>query len=335
MAYEKSFGRIATTSRWAGGMNLKRLLEQWGPQFRNVELVSLQVGVWQVRSEQGVFVLKRRSNRSRVWAEYDLMNWLIENNQPVSPLMYTSKEVPWAEYEGAFYVLYPYHEGTPGNKLGSYDQNFALSGGGALASLHRDLANYQNTQEFPNFDLFQEVATFAWPNVQAYLSPAFRNRVQDIEQGISRNLLNPYESLPRQLIHRDFHPGNLIFQDGKVVGVLDFDRVRLGIRIFDLCYLSTAVLAQDFSDPQGRNNWPLFVQDLVKGYSDVQPLTHTEAISFLYIIYLIQLLFIAYQLDAGNTELADLNTAMLLWINEQHEFLETLIVKTFKGQGDD
>lgn len=331
MAYEEPFGRVAKTLRWTGGMKLKHLLEQWGPELGDAKVVPLQVGVWQVLSSAGMFILKRRSNRSRVWAECDLINWLIRHEQPVSPLLYTTKEIPWAEHEGAFYVLYPYLQGTPGDELGQYDEDFALRAGAALAYLHRDLGNYETTEEFPNFDLFQEVASFAWPTVQGYLGQNFRNRLQDLEQGISRNLINPYEVLPRQLIHRDFHPGNLIFQRGELVGILDFDRVRVSIRLFDLCYLATSVLSQDFADPQGRENWSSFVQALINGYGSVQPLTKIEGVSFLYIVYLIQLLFIAYQLDEGNTELADLNVAMLLWINDQHEFLEPLIVKTIAG----
>lgn len=310
---------------------MKHLLEQWGPEFKKGEIVPLQTGVWRVRLEQGMFILKRRSNRSRVWAEYDLINWLIDHNQPVSPLLYTTEKIPWAEYQGAFYVLYPYHKGTPGNQLDNYSEDVLLAAGRALGNLHQDLANYTATEEFPSFDLFQEVATFAWPTVQAYLGRGFRNRLQDIEQGISHNLINPYDSLSRQLIHRDFHPGNLIYQDEKVVGIIDFDRIRIGIRIFDLCYLATAILSQKFEDPQGREIWPDMVQSLIRGYTSIQTLSNTEAISFLYIIYLIQLMFIAYQLDAGNTKSADLNIAMLLWINDQHDFLEPLIVKAITG----
>ena len=307
---------------------MKHLLEQWGQELRDAEVTPLRTGVWQISVAGEVFILKRRSNRSRVWAEYDLINWLIVHEQPVSPLLYTTKEVPWAEYDGSFYILYPYLQGTPGDELNHYDQSFAWTVGAALACLHQNLASYGATEEFPGFDVFQEVASFAWPTVQGYLGPSFRHRLQDLEQGISRNLINPYEALPRQLIHRDFHPGNLIFSDGSLVGILDFDRVRVGIRLYDLCYLATAVLSQDFEDLKGRDSWFIFVQSLIEGYGSVQPLTQTEGVSFLYVVYLTQFLFIAYQLDAGNTALADLNIAMLLWINDQHEFLEPLIIKT-------
>ena len=140
------------------------------------------------------------------------------------------------------------------------------------------------------------------------------------------------EALPRQLIHRDFHPGNLIFVQGQLGGILDFDRVRIGIRLFDLCYLSTAVLSSGFSDPRKREDWVDFVQALLEAYGTVQPLEKTEGHAFLYIIYLIQLLFTAYHLDNGNSTLADLNLAMLFWIYDQHDYLRPRLEKSAAGQ---
>lgn len=43
-----------------------------------------------------------------------------------------------------------------------------------------------------------------------------------------------FESLPRQLTHGDWHPGNLLFREGAIVGVLDFDSPRLAPRVTDI-----------------------------------------------------------------------------------------------------
>lgn len=306
---------------------MRNLLEHWGPEFGEAEVAPLVDGVWRCQLGSETFILKHRTNRTRVWEEYDLLKWLVDNGQPASLLLCTEEGVPWAEFEGAIYVLYPYLEGTPGNQLAPFSESQAEEMGSALARLHGALAAYGASEAFPSFDLFHEVAGYAWPTVQGYSTMKFHHRLHDLEQAISRQLVNPYEALPRQLIHRDFHPGNLIFGHGQLAGILDFDRVRMGIRLFDLCYLSTAVLSDGFSDPKGRKDWSGFVQALINGYKSVQPLQKTEAYAFLYIIYLIQFLFVAYHLDAGNTDLADLNIAMLLWINDQHDYLESLIEK--------
>lgn len=307
---------------------MNNLLEQWGSKFASAEAHALVDGVWRLELGDDAYILKRRADRTRAWEEYDLLKWLREHAQPISLLLCTTEGIPWAEYQGSFYVLYPYLHGIPGNELDLLDQPLAMEVGSALARLHQALATYGASAEFPGFGLFQEVSSYAWPTVQGYSSMKFHDRLQGLGQAISTQLVNPYEALPRQLIHRDFHPGNLVFTDGQLGGILDFDRVRIGIRLFDLCYLSTAVLSDGFSDPKKREGWLSFVQDLIRGYGTVEPLQKTEGHVFLYIIYLIQLLFIAYHLDEGNTKLADLNLGILLWIYEQHDYLEPLIEKT-------
>ncbi len=311
---------------------MKNVLEQWGSHFTAAqlaaaELESLGDGVWRFELDNTTYVLKRRTNRTRVAEEYDLLKWLNESAQPVSLLLRTKEGVPWAEYQGLFYVLYPYVEGVPGDELNFFEVPYARVVGSTLASLHQALASYETSELFPGFDLFHEVSSYAWPSVQGYSAEKFQHRLHDLGHAIGEQLVNPYQTLPRQLIHRDFHPANLVFREEQLVGILDFDRVRIGIRLFDLCYLSTAVLSSNFADPKKRQSWGGFVQNLLAGYGSVQPLEKTEGHVFLYVVYLIQFLFAAHHLDAGNKDLADLNIAMLLWINDQHDYLESLIDK--------
>ncbi|NLL47055.1 MAG: phosphotransferase [Firmicutes bacterium] len=306
---------------------MKNLLEKWGSQFGAADARPLVDGVWRCTLGDDTYILKRRSNRTRALEEYDLLRWLSDHDQPVSLLLRTEEGVPWAEYQGSFYVFYPYLHGTPGDEVVLQNRSWAEVAGISLARLHQTLANYENQDGFPVFDLFHEVSTYAWPVVQSYASEKLHRRLHDLGETISTQLVNPYEALPRQLIHRDFHPGNLVFQDERLVGILDFDRVRIGIRLFDLCYLSTAVLSSIFSDLNRREEWPGFLLDLIRGYGTVMPLEKTEGYVFLYIAYLIQLLFVAYQLDAGDTKGADLNLGILFWIFDQQEHLQPLIDK--------
>ncbi|HHT69378.1 MAG TPA: phosphotransferase [Firmicutes bacterium] len=314
---------------------MRNLLEQWGSKYGSAEVQPLVDGVWRCSLDGETYILKRRTNRTRAWEEYDLLQWLKEHNQPVSLFLCTTEGVPWAEYQGSFYVFYPYLDGTPGNALDVMEPSLAGEVGAKLAKLHQALETYGSRLEFPGFGLFHEVSSYAWPTVQSYSSQKFHYRLHDLGQDISTQLVNPYEALPRQLIHRDLHPGNLLFNDGRLVGILDFDRVRIGIRLFDICYLSTGVLSSCFSESNKRERWLGFVQDLLKGYNAVQPLEKTEGHVFLYVIYLIQLLFIAYHLDEGNTNLADVNLAVLFWIYDQHDYLQPLIEKAVTSSGRD
>jgi homoserine kinase type II len=45
---------------------------------------------------------------------------------------------------------------------------------------------------------------------------------------------NLYDTLPHLVIHGDYHPGNLKFQEGRVVGQFDFDWANFDARCFDV-----------------------------------------------------------------------------------------------------
>jgi homoserine kinase type II len=43
-----------------------------------------------------------------------------------------------------------------------------------------------------------------------------------------------YSAMPRLAVHGDYHPGNLKFQGGKVIAVLDFGWSKIEARCFDV-----------------------------------------------------------------------------------------------------
>lgn len=45
---------------------------------------------------------------------------------------------------------------------------------------------------------------------------------------------NRYNEMPHLVIHGDYHPGNIKFQDGKVSGIFDFDWSNVDLRCFDV-----------------------------------------------------------------------------------------------------
>jgi Ser/Thr protein kinase RdoA (MazF antagonist) len=63
-----------------------------------------------------------------------------------------------------------------------------------------------------------------------------------------------YDSWRRQVVHGDWHPGNLLFSSRKVVGVLDFDSIRIAPPVTDLAngMLQFSIIG-DHPDPA---QWP-------------------------------------------------------------------------------
>jgi Ser/Thr protein kinase RdoA (MazF antagonist) len=105
-----------------------------------------------------------------------------------------------------------------------------------------------------------------------FLMEAYRNAAEDTEQlGI--------ETWPKQIVHADWHPGNMLFRDNRVVAVIDYDSARLLPRIIDV-----ANGALQFSIIGGDDDvakWPDYLDEsrfkrFLRGYDEVLLLSQGE-----------------------------------------------------------
>src|SRR5205823_13771374 len=64
---------------------------------------------------------------------------------------------------------------------------------------------------------------------------------------------------PRQIVHADWHPGNMLYRDNHVVAVIDYDSARLLPRIIDIANgaLQFSIIGGD--DDIGK--WPEYVDE--------------------------------------------------------------------------
>lgn len=86
------------------------------------------------------------------------------------------------------------------------------------------------------------------------------------------NLQDGYDMLPRQLIHRDVHFGNFLFDHGEFSGYIDFDLSQKNIRIFDICYFLTGLLSSQIGSGLDTEEWLRIVKDAAAGYERWIPL---------------------------------------------------------------
>jgi homoserine kinase type II len=87
-----------------------------------------------------------------------------------------------------------------------------------------------------------------------------------------------FASLPEQIIHSDWHPGNLLFRKRKVVAVLDYDSARRSRRVVDVANgaLQFSIIAR--GDPAA---WPDEVDEerfhaFLAGFESLIPLSDEE-----------------------------------------------------------
>ena len=148
--------------------------------------------------------------------------------------------------------------------------------------------------------------------------PRVRDVLPDTFPADFADRLSRLWELPVTIVHRDPNPSNLI-DDGEHVGFIDFDLSRRFVRIFDPCYLMTAVLSETFGreDLPWRENWPVLFLAVRAGYSSVSPLTEEEEAAAPTMIIGNELLALAaFAGSSKYRDVFDVNLRMLPYILE-------------------
>ena len=131
-----------------------------------------------------------------------------------------------------------------------------------------------------------------------------------------------YPKLPRQIIHRDPNPGNIICADDQW-GFIDFDLSERNVRIYDPCYAATAVLSECFGKDDEK--WLEMYRNIICGYDSVAHLTDNERKAVPYVILANQLVCVAW--FAGQDKYAELfktNKRMTEWLLSKFEELNDI-----------
>lgn len=192
--------------------------------------------------------------------------------------------------------------------------------GQAVGRLDTTLAGFDFICNEP--DLWEQVENRCIPKVKETCSLG-DNFFKDLADNMGRL----YPALPKQLIHRDPNPGNIIVESGEITGFLDFELTERNIRIFDPCYVATAVLSATYEDDSlDRSKWPNILRAIIAGYDSISHLSQEEKAAIPYVIFCIQLTCIAFFSDFERFHaLAETNTKMLEWLIEHFNLLQSII----------
>lgn len=131
-----------------------------------------------------------------------------------------------------------------------------------------------------------------------------------------------YPVLPRQIIHRDPNPGNIIRSHDQW-GFIDFELSERNARIYDPCYAATAVLSETFGN--SNKKWLGIFRDIICGYDTVAHLTDGERTAIPYMILANQFVCVAWFSEQDRyAELFEINQRMTLWLIDQFEELKNI-----------
>ena len=247
-----------------------------------------------IRSEKGEYLLKRRARGKddpfKVAFCHALQLYLAEKQFPLPHLIGTRRENnSMLQMFNTIYELFEYIRGT------GYDNSLEATGDSAriLALYHKLLRDYTPEYEPPtgSYHNSRQINTSLdqIPDVVGKTSVASGEtavvgstlevlRSAYVEAADHVNKLG-LADWPLQIVHCDWHPGNMLFRNQKVVAVIDYDSARLQQRIIDLAngVLQFSIIGGG-DDP---STWPDHVDEtrfnrFIRGYDSVDMISVAE-----------------------------------------------------------
>lgn len=230
--------------------------------------------------------------------------------------------VPVPTKDGAEYIrdgeIYFYlTRRLPGTQLvpHSFGEGSGRFVGEIIGQLHLALSGIDDCVS--EADLLTTVREWALPKAKVVLklSDTFCEEYLDTVSAL-------YPNLPRQIIHRDPNPGNIICADEQW-GFIDFELAERNVRIYDPCYAATAVLSETFG--QDNDRWLGIYRDIICGYDSVVHLTDEERRAIPYVILANQFVCVAWFAEQDKyAEIFDINKRMTVWLMDKFEELKDI-----------
>ena len=241
-------------------------------------------------SDTGRYLLKRRAkgkdDRYRAAFAHAVQQHLKEKNFPVSRLIHTRDENnTFLELAGHLYELFEFVSGV---RFEGRTESIVDSGA-VLAKFHKFLSDF-SYQPMPLKGSFHDsravrghLKKIGSEKNNGQADSSLRKTTTSLttmynNSSVSINQLG-FDDWPDQIVHGDWHPGNMLFSGGKIVAVLDFDSLKVSSTLTDL-----ANGALQFSIVAGRPNpadWPDYLDQsrlvhFIYGYCEVKKLQDSQ-----------------------------------------------------------
>lgn len=260
------------------------------------------------------FVLKYTANPGKLRIHADLSRKMEQMGMRAAVPVKTTKGLDFVQDGESFFCLTERIEGRQVVAEKLYQKDYFPDAGfigEIIGRLHTALRDVEAVVSDEN--LYETVTKWALPRAREILclSPDFCRHYIETFGGL-------HDKLPRQIIHRDPNPGNILFS-GDAWGFIDFDLSERNLRIFDPCYAATAVLSESFvkQDNAGLQKWLQIYKDMIRGYDRMAKLTEEERLAMPYVILANQLICVAWFAEQDKyPELYETNKQMTQWLVE-------------------
>ena len=232
---------------------------------------------WRVETARGTVAVRRyhpmRRSPAVAW-EHELLEYTAGRGWPVARALPTPEGITVVEYEGSLWSVFPWLEGATANED---HPGVAHIAGRLLGRLHRDLEGFPGDGQRPGagkvweLDVVAESAGAASFNT---LLAEFGEHHSELASSVRRQRYRTlrelsslhYPDLPDRVVHGDFGLWNLLFDDGQLSGVLDFDWCRRDAWATDVAQWIAPFSQRDLA----------VTRSFLEGYQESRPLDDVE-----------------------------------------------------------
>lgn len=272
------------------------IIKNW--DLKTDEIKQLHDTVWQVGEG---YVLKVYEDVSMLERNIKIKTILEDKNIPAGGIINTTENATFAKDDKYYYIL---SEKVQGNNIVSMKGNTKLAKemGEIIARLHVAFKECEAQEEFWDNSLLGELKGWIKDSLDnSGWKCISREKYEEVENGLEAL----YDKLPVQLIHRDVHFGNFLFDNGQFSGYIDFDLSQRNIRIFDLCYFMLGLLSEQDKLEVEKDEWFLLLHNVFKGYQENITLKEEEKQAVPYVMMAIELLFVAWFASQNDVKCAE------------------------------
>jgi len=241
---------------------------------------------------------------------------------PVIEYLDTANGEPYVFADNKYWCLMKRIKGSVFDPFIDNPKHNGIILGKAVAKLHIALKNIEDKVDIYDSDFHNEFITWIVPELEKAGISFSDGVIDNLQTFFERD----YKSLPRQLIHRDIHTSNLLFDDGILTGYLDFDMCQTNVRVFDLVYLGCSQLVENYKDTARVKMWREMFAGILQGYNEVSPLCDEEVKAIPDLFIFDEVLFTAFYSKIGQTETAKSCVEMTNW---QHENIRSILKAMF------
>ena len=275
--------------------SMERILHWWG--MENGQLRQIYPSAWELDQ---AYVIKVYQDKDQLERNMKISQILGECGIPVAKPVLTETGEKYAVYGNNYFLMTEKLQGSM--IVNGKDKTIAWEMGRAIARLHRAFLKCEREMEFWDNSLLKEMKgwirdTFIKNEWKILKEAEYVKTVTSLEQ--------IYDFLPKQLIHRDVHFGNFLFFEGRLSGYIDFDLSQRNIRIFDICYFLTGLLAEETDDAFTETEWMESVRSVTAGYESISKLSAQDKEAVPCVMESIEILFMAYFISVNDTKQAE------------------------------